>query len=213
MGEKLNNKESGPKREHAHNYTTALNNFRDNMKAKRLEKGLSQKKLAQIVGTSLSTIKNYENGTTIPTGDAMVVIAMTLDMTLDEMIGNDEKNQELLMAGEIFDRADRNPIYDTIIDDIRIMSILYKKVRFELEAEDISEDDLNLILGGDMMVSKSDKIELIKLKNEKNLYQRIEEVENKIKLNLGKYDETFGYIYKGEVKRRTLVELFTNKLL
>ena len=183
------------------------------MKAKSKKKGLSQKKLAQIVGTSLSTIKNYENGTTIPTGDAMVVIAMTLDMTLDEMIENDEKNQELLMAGEIFDRADRNPIYDTIIDDIRIMSILYKKVRFELEAEDISEDDLNLILGGDMMVSKSDKIELIKLKNEKTLYQRIEEVENKIKSNLDKYDEAFGYIYKGEVKRRTLVELFTNKLL
>ena len=205
-------KESRPER-NVYSYTRALNNFRDNMKAKRLKKGLSQKKLAQIVGTSLSTIKNYENGTTIPTGDAMVVIAMTLDMTLDEMIENDEKNQELLMAGEIFDRADRNPIYDTIIDDIRIMSILYKKVRFELEAEDISEDDLNLILGGDMMVSKSDKIELIKLKNEKNLYQRIEEVENKIKLNLGKYDETFGYIYKGEVKRRTLVELFTNKLL
>ena len=78
---------------------------------------------------------------------------------------------------------------------------------------DISEDDLNLILGGDMMVSKSDKIELIKLKNEKTLYQRIEEVENKIKSNLDKYDEAFGYIYKGEVKRRTLVELFTNKLL
>lgn len=205
-------KESRPER-NVYSYTRALNNFRDNMKAKRLKKGLSQKKLAQIVGTSLSTIKNYENGTTIPTGDAMVVIAMTLDMTLDEMIENDEKNQELLMAGEIFDRADRNPIYDTIIDDIRIMSILYKKVRFELEAEDISEDDLNLILGGDMMVSKSDKIELIKLKNEKTLYQRIEEVENKIKSNLDKYDEAFGYIYKGEVKRRTLVELFTNKLL
>ncbi len=205
-------KESRPER-NVYSYTRALNNFRDNMKAKRLKKGLSQKKLAQIVGTSLSTIKNYENGTTIPTGDAMVVIAMTLDMTLDEMIENDEKNQELLMAGEIFDRADRNPIYDTIIDDIRLMSLIYKKVRFELEAEDISEDDLNLILGGDMMVSKSDKIELIKLKNEKTLYQRIEEVENKIKSNLDKYDEAFGYIYKGEVKRRTLVELFTNKLL
>ena len=205
-------KESRPER-NVYSYTRALNNFRDNMKAKRLKKGLSQKKLAQIVGTSLSTIKNYENGTTIPTGDAMVVIAMTLDMTLDEMIENDEKNQELLMAGEIFDKADRNPIYDTIIDDIRLLNLIYKKVRFELEGEDISEDDLNLILGGDMMVSKSDKIELIKLKNEKTLYQRIEEVENKIKSNLDKYDEAFGYIYKGEVKRRTLVELFTNKLL
>ena len=203
-------KESYPER-NVYSYTRALNNFRDNMRAKRLKKGLSQKKLAQIVGTSLSTIKNYENGTTIPTGDAMVVIAMTLDMTLDEMIENDEKNQELLMAGEIFDKADRNPIYDTIIDDIRLLNLIYKKVRFELEGEDISEDDLNLILGGDAMISKIDKIELIKLKNEKSLIQRIEEIENKIKSNLDRYDEAFGYIYKGETKRKSLVDLFTNR--
>lgn len=140
----------------------------------------------------------------------MVVIAMTLDMTLDEMVGDDETNQELLMAGEIFNKVDSNPIYDTIIDDIRLLGIIYKKVRFELEGKDTSEKDLNLILGGDMMISKSDKIELIKLKNEKDLYQRIEEIENKIKSNLDRYDEAFGYIYKGDLKRKTLVELFTN---
>ncbi|AEF24529.1 helix-turn-helix domain-containing protein [Streptococcus uberis] len=194
-----------------YDYSEALTNFRENMKVKRVEKKLSQRKLASIVGTSLSTIKNYENGSTFPTGDAMVLIASALDMTLDEMVGNNKKIEERLLAGYILEKAETNPYYSNSINNVNLMARLYKIVRFELEKESLSSEDLNLILGGELAISDNEKRNIIKIKLDNDFNSKVNELKESISENLDEFDPIFGYYYREEIKRYSLKELLLDK--
>jgi transcriptional regulator with XRE-family HTH domain len=187
-----------------------LKNFRENMRNKRLENKISQKKLAQIIGTSLSTIKNYENGTTIPTGDAMVMIAATLGLSLDEMVGDNKKNKERILAGRILEEVENNGLYSVILDDINFMALIYKKVRFEMEEETVSDEVLDSIFGGKTKLSRNEKISYIKSKNKDEIANYVFSKEKEIKENLDKYDLPFGYLYKGELHKETIEQIFND---
>lgn len=194
-----------------YDYSEALTNFRENMKVKRVEKKLSQRKLASIVGTSLSTIKKYENGSTFPTGDAMVLISSALDMTLDEMVGNNKKIEDRLLAGYILEKAETNPYYSNAINNVNLMARLYKIVRFELEKETLSSEDLNLILGGELAISDNEKRNIIKIKLDNDFNNKVNELKETISKNLDEYDPIFGYYYREEIKRYSLKELLTDQ--
>lgn len=73
-----------------YNYTALLNNFSENMKKRRLELGLTQKELAEIVGITPKTIQNYEKKRTIPTSAIMESVSIALDIGLEKMIDDNE---------------------------------------------------------------------------------------------------------------------------
>ena len=63
----------------------------NNMRAIRKEKGLTMKELGKLVGVSESTISLYENGKHDPDLLTMTRIADVLDVTVDELLGRNEK--------------------------------------------------------------------------------------------------------------------------
>ncbi|MFA0156114.1 helix-turn-helix domain-containing protein [Vibrio sp. 10N.261.46.A3] len=59
--------------------------FKDNLKAKRKDRKLSQEDMALSCGMSLSAYKNYESGKSEPTMTNLIKIASTLETSIDEL--------------------------------------------------------------------------------------------------------------------------------
>lgn len=84
-----------------YNYTALLNNFSENMKKRRLELGLSQKELAEMVGITPKTIQNYEKKRTIPTSAIMESVSIALDIGFEEMIDDNESNIKVSLVKKL----------------------------------------------------------------------------------------------------------------
>lgn len=61
--------------------------FSERLKELRIEKGLSQKQLAEDTNYSRSAIGHWENGTRIPTADVVFAFAKFFDTTADYLLG------------------------------------------------------------------------------------------------------------------------------
>lgn len=59
--------------------------LRNNLKAVRTEKGLSQGQLAQMVGVSRNTISSIETGQFNPTAKLALVLCIALDVKFEEL--------------------------------------------------------------------------------------------------------------------------------
>lgn len=55
---------------------------------KRSERGLSQEKLAELVGVSRQAVSKWELGDAIPDTDKLVPLCRALGITVDELLGN-----------------------------------------------------------------------------------------------------------------------------
>lgn len=62
------------------------NIFGKNLKELRLEKGLSQQKLGEILGFCNQTISFWENGSREPDLDTILEIAQYFEVSLDELL-------------------------------------------------------------------------------------------------------------------------------
>ena len=71
------------------------------MKKRRLELGLSQKELAEIVGITPKTIQNYEKKRTIPTSAVMESISIALDIGLEQMFDDNESNSKVSLVEKL----------------------------------------------------------------------------------------------------------------
>ena len=60
----------------------------ENIKRLRLDKGLTQEKLANILGISAQAVSKWENSETYPDGALLVPLAKALDVSLDELFDN-----------------------------------------------------------------------------------------------------------------------------
>lgn len=58
-----------------------------NIKEKRIEQGLSQQTLAQLIGVTHASISYWENGINIPNVLDVWKIADVLNISIDELIG------------------------------------------------------------------------------------------------------------------------------
>jgi len=56
------------------------------IKQTRLEKGISQKKLAELVGVSRETIAAYENGRCLPSIRVAIKLSEILDIPIEELL-------------------------------------------------------------------------------------------------------------------------------
>jgi len=58
---------------------------------KRSERGLSQEKLAELVGVSRQAVSKWELGDAVPDTDKLVPLCRALGITVDELLGNAPK--------------------------------------------------------------------------------------------------------------------------
>ena len=59
--------------------------LKNNLKACRVEKGLSQQQLAEMVGVSRNTISSIETGQFNPTAKLALILCVALDKTFEEL--------------------------------------------------------------------------------------------------------------------------------
>lgn len=59
--------------------------LRNNLKAARAEKGLSQSQLAELVGVSRNTISSIETGQFNPTAKLALILCIALDKKFEEL--------------------------------------------------------------------------------------------------------------------------------
>lgn len=64
-----------------------MTKFKERLRELRLEKGLSQTKLAKTFGVDFRTISNWENGVRKPDIDMLVVIADYFEVSSDYLLG------------------------------------------------------------------------------------------------------------------------------
>lgn len=58
----------------------------------RKEKGFSQENLAEKVNVTRQTISNWELGETSPNPEQLILLSGALDISIDELVGNDIKH-------------------------------------------------------------------------------------------------------------------------
>ena len=68
--------------------------FAKNLKRFRKQKGYSQQKLAKALDYGYTAIANYESGRNEPSLDTLVILADTLDVSVDELLGVKLKSEE-----------------------------------------------------------------------------------------------------------------------
>ena len=68
--------------------------FSDNLKQLRIKSGKSRKELADFIEVSVSAYTNYENGLREPKLDTLVLIAICLSVSVDELLGIDTEDIE-----------------------------------------------------------------------------------------------------------------------
>jgi len=66
-----------------------MNQFGYILKRVRLEKGLTQKKLAEKLNVTDRSIRDWENEQTEPSYDTLIKLADLFDITLDELLGRE----------------------------------------------------------------------------------------------------------------------------
>ena len=179
--------------------------------ALRKELGLTQKQLAKLVGTSVRDIQEIEEGTTYLTDEALVELSLVLEVPIEQLMVDNPEVSKTVQAGLILERIDTNFRYETAVNDINVIELLYKKVRFEKEKDELSDEDIDFILGGNAELDRDRKIELISFENSQLIINEIERLEEKVKEKLNLYDELFGYYQRGESHKQTLKELYDHK--
>ena len=68
------------------------NCFKENLKELRTEKNVGQVELAEKLGVSKGTISLWENGLREPKLSSIILLANYFEITIDELVGNDIKN-------------------------------------------------------------------------------------------------------------------------
>jgi len=66
-----------------------MNQFGTTLKRVRLEKGFTQKKLAEKLNVTDRSIRDWENEKTEPSYDTLIKLADIFDITLDELLGRE----------------------------------------------------------------------------------------------------------------------------
>lgn len=70
--------------------------FPKRLKIARKNKKYTQEELAAAVMTTKATISNYENGYSTPSIDMLLLLSTKLDVSVDYLLGNEEKEFDLI---------------------------------------------------------------------------------------------------------------------
>lgn len=64
--------------------------FNKRLRQMRMKRNFTQQKLADTLGVALRSYQCYETGTRTPNYDLLILIADTLDVSLDYLLGRDD---------------------------------------------------------------------------------------------------------------------------
>lgn len=84
--------------------------FADRLASLRRDKGLTQQQLAERVGLHQTQIHRYESGASEPSMDALRRLALTLGVTIDQLVFDDAErgpDEELRLQFEAISRFDQ----------------------------------------------------------------------------------------------------------
>lgn len=91
------------------------------IKAKRLEKGLTQEKLSELVNIGPSHMSHIESGSTVPSFDVFISILNALNCSADELLCREVTASKPLLNSWLSDIiADCDPTETKILSDIVI---------------------------------------------------------------------------------------------
>lgn len=91
------------------------------IKQKRIEKGLTQERLSELIGIGPSHMSHIESGTTVPSLDVFISILNTLDCSADELLCRETKAGKPLLNSWLCEIvADCDPTETKILSDIVI---------------------------------------------------------------------------------------------
>lgn len=71
-----------------------MSEFAKNLREYRKQKNLSQVELGKALNYGYTAIANYEGGRNEPSFDSLIILAETLDITVDELLGVKPKTEE-----------------------------------------------------------------------------------------------------------------------
>ena len=72
--------------------------FSEKLKEIRLKKGLSQVKLASILGVTQSAVANWERGSRIPDLDTLLLISSELSVSLDSLLEKNDNSKKITLS-------------------------------------------------------------------------------------------------------------------
>ncbi|WP_394405361.1 helix-turn-helix domain-containing protein [Streptococcus sp. 20-1249] len=104
--------------------------FADNLKALRLEFGMSQKELADEIGTSQQAYGRWENGITSPTLTSIEKIAQFFDVPISSLVNDNSLNIEDVLNAEYLS-LNNIPLSESDSDDFKIIIDQYIQVRLK----------------------------------------------------------------------------------
>lgn len=81
----------------------------ENIKKLRKNKGLSQNKLSEITKISIASIQRYESGKRQPNIQTVNKFAQALNVSLDDLVGNEYNKSKLELANALQNGADNTP--------------------------------------------------------------------------------------------------------
>ncbi len=87
------------------NIDLSLYNISRRIKLLRTKKNLSQEELGKLIGVTKSTISSYENYCKFPSLDKLVKLAITFNVSTDQLLGIDHKNLEYIDYEKILDNV------------------------------------------------------------------------------------------------------------
>lgn len=93
-----------------------MSEFAKNLKEYRKQKNLSQVELGKALHYGYTAIANYEAGRNEPSFDSLIILAETLDITVDELLGVKPKTEEeqLLSSFKKLDTDKKKTILELI---------------------------------------------------------------------------------------------------
>ena len=71
-----------------------MSEFANNLRKYRKQKNMSQAELAKALNYGYTAIANYESGRNEPSFDCLIILAETLDITIDELLGVKPRTEE-----------------------------------------------------------------------------------------------------------------------
>ena len=91
------------------------------IKAKRIEKGLTQERLSELVGVGPSHMSHIESGTTVPSFEVFIAILNQLNCSADELLCREIKTTKPFLNSWLSELvADCDPTEMKILSDIVI---------------------------------------------------------------------------------------------
>jgi putative phage DNA-binding protein len=116
--------------------------FGENLKKIRKNCEMTQSKLAKEVGVSASIITKYERGLNAPNFDILFKLAMALDTSVDELIGNSLKKFEYIeMADEMTKKM--NEKYATSWYKLKLLFQIFE-IQYYQKAIEVKKNEQSL---------------------------------------------------------------------